>query len=279
MNIVIIPCWRRDDFLQVTLDYILKADSADQYLYVFCLDRGFNSGVLEVANAFPLRKLIRRTPQHRFYGNTYNLLEGYKFGCQLARQHRSELIYLIEEDIWIGKDFFTFHEQVQQKFPSFVLSGVKNQNDKREMTNDPSAVYYHPNYQSLGVSWKIANLLKVIPHACTQYYAAMLPYVKRLNPSSSLGSSWAEQDGLINRLAELNDLKCMFPHLGRAFHAGFVGYNRAGLPLEGNREARVAKLREMSQEDMNNRAIRYKDIIFCPLHGNDVKEFTIKEPL
>ena len=56
MDIVLIPCWKRADFLSVTLDYIVKADNADKNLYVFLIDRGFSSEVLDVANSFSLNK-------------------------------------------------------------------------------------------------------------------------------------------------------------------------------------------------------------------------------
>lgn len=277
MNLVLIPCWHRDDFLSVTLENIIKADKSDQNQYIFLLDRGYSLGVLQVANSFKLNKIIRKTPMHRFNGNTYNLLEGYKYALTLTQNAKSNLIYMIEEDIWVGKDFFTFHENVQNKFDSFVVSGVKNQNDKRELPSDTSLVYYHKNFQSLGLSWKPEKLHKVIKHALPQYYGYMLQYIKRQFPKSSLGDSWSEQDGLVNRICEQDNLKCLYPYVGRAYHAGFVGYNRPGNTLTGSLEERVNKLKSMNESEMNEMAREYKDIKKIDLSGHDVKEFILAE--
>lgn len=276
-NLVLIPCWRRDDFLAVTLEHIVNANRADQYCYIFLVDRGFSPNVLGVIESFPLCKDVRIMNPHRYIGNSYNVLEGYKYALELTPQCESELIYLIEEDIWVGKDFFDFHETVQSQYSPFCLSGVRCQNDPTQYEQNPAAVYHHHTFQSLGLSWKPKNLKLVADHAKPEYYRNMKGYIRAMAPNSKYGTSWSEQDGLINRLVEVNNVQCMYPYVGRAYHAGFVGYNRRGRPLEGSLEERVQTLKTMSKEDMNERAIEYKDIesIDCSIdHG--VKEFILK---
>ena len=76
----------------------------------------------------------------------------------LLPKYEGNLIYLIEEDIFVGKDFFDFHERVQTKYDSFCVSAVRNQNDGRMLTGElgsnPADVYKFGKFQSLGISWK-----------------------------------------------------------------------------------------------------------------------------
>ena len=151
------------------------------------------------------------------------------------------------------------------------------QNDTTQHPQDASSVYYHNTFQSLGLSWKVDKLAQVVKHARPEYYRNMRGYIRALAPKSTYGDSWTEQDGLINRLAELSDVKCLYPYVPRAFHAGFVGYNRRGTPLDGSREERIAALKSMSAEDMNNHAIEYKDITpIDTIIDHQVKEYVLK---
>jgi hypothetical protein len=276
-NVVLIPCWRRDDFLQVTLDYIQQANGADRNIYVFLLERSFVIGVHHVANNFPLEKIVHRTSHHTYRGNSFNVLEGYKLAMRLADHHESEIIYLIEEDIFIGKDFFDYHERVQSQFSNaFMVSGVKNQNDNTEKPQDPSKVYTFNRYQSLGVSWQPNRLPLILEHAVPEYYRSREAYLGKKFPKSVFGSNWSEQDGLINRLMEKHDLHGIYPCVPRAYHAGFVGYNRPGASLRGSLEERVQRLKEMGEEDMNSLAHEMKDIKQVPLSIDyGVKEFSL----
>ena len=61
MNIVVIPCFDRPEFLQVTLELISKADNYKDYLYLFQLDYGFDLKNIEVINKFDAIKVINRT--------------------------------------------------------------------------------------------------------------------------------------------------------------------------------------------------------------------------
>jgi hypothetical protein len=232
---------------------------------------------VDVVKAFPFEKAIRFAAQHRYQGNSYNLLEGYKYGVQMAKQNGSELIYLIEEDIWIAKDFFTFHEKVQKQHPNFCVSAVRNQNNPNKLSHEPGSVYYYPTYQSLGVSFKVDRIESIVKHATPEFYRHMLAYVRRHFPKSRYGGSWCEQDGLINRIVETSPVQCMYPYVPRAFHAGFVGYNRQGKSLEGSLEMRVSKLKSMTDSEMNEMAKEYKDITSIPLHQSyDIDTFEIK---
>ncbi len=162
-NIVLIPCHKRADMLTVCLKKIQLANSADKNIYIFLVDRGFDQEIIETINEFKLNKIIKYTPKHNFRGNSYNLLEGYKFAYE--KYQDSELVYMLEEDIFIGKDFFDFHERVQSPFESSCVSAVWCHVDNREFPNEPASIYCKEHYQSLGVSWRREYLKEVVKHA------------------------------------------------------------------------------------------------------------------
>jgi hypothetical protein len=276
-DIVILPAWHRDDFLAATCHYIKKAKFADQHHYLFMLDRGHTQGVFAVANEFPLDKTVILQQRHSTAGNTFNVLEGYKQGIATGLKLEAELIYLIEEDIFVGEDFFDFHRRTQQQFDSFCVSAVRNQNDKDDLNGGPELVYCKNIYQSLGVSWKPRVLQTVLTHAKNDYYRNRKNYLLRNFPKSRFGSGWDEQDGLINRLVELKNHKCLFPFVPRAFHAGFTGYNRPGNNLPGTLANRVQKLLTMTDDEMNAYARSIKDIKREPLTDYGIETFQMAQ--
>lgn len=280
-NIVLIPCWRRDDFLSLTLEYIRQSEDAEKYLYVFLLDYGHSRSVANIVSSFPLDKRIKSLKTRYYRGNSANLMEGYKEAMAMTEPEGSELVYLIEEDIFVGKDFFIFHENVHKKFDCHFVSGVRNQNDKPKSSGnvekDLSLVYPHNSYQSCGISWKKSGLEFIIPHSNEMYYRHMSDYVKRNFPNSKMSPiHWPEQDGLIYRIVEKYNLIGLYPYVARAYHAGFVGYNRRGIPLVGDLNKRINQLKSMKKDDMNKRALTYKDIEPCDLGDRGVREFEME---
>lgn len=257
-SIVLIPCWRRADFLQCTLDFIKKANNSSDNCYVFLVDRGYSDDVLKVAQNFELDKEIRFTPNHNYRGNSYNVLEGYKWAYNVAMEYKYDLVHLIEEDIFIGVDYFDSHCIAQSSYDSFFVSACRNQDNAIIYEECPDCVYLFSSFQSLGISWKLQNLKKITQLANIHFYRNPSAYLKKTFPNNPI--SHIEQDGAIQKVREKENGQGLFFNVPRAFHAGFHGYNRSGRPLEGTLEERVAALKSMSQDEMNARAHDYKDI-------------------
>ena len=274
MNIVLIPCWRRAEFLQLCIEHIYEANRAKDQFYIFLIDRDFHRDVKLVAEQFKLDKHIRFTPFHNFRGNSYNVLNGYNLALNEADKYKPDLVYLIEEDIYVGKDFFDFHKKVQEQYDNFFVSGVMNQNYNKDGF-DPSSVYYYSMFQSLGLSWKIDKLKYLMGMVKPGYYGNMTKHLSMMFPNSKFGTKWCEQDGLINRVMEAYSLKGLYPIVPRAYHAGFIGYNRPATSIQGGLKDRIDCLKNMSIEEMNNRAKIYKDIKPCSLDDYGVKDFNL----
>jgi hypothetical protein len=269
MDIVLIPCWRRADFLVVTLRRLAAANPRRHHV-VFLVDEGASPQVLQVARSCSLPHEILIAQQRPMHGNSHNILRGYTHAFKAARRLKTKLVYLIEEDIWIGRDFFAFHEAAHAQRRCFFVSGVRNQNDSRTLPAERSRIYLDRRYQSLGVSFRVGSLPRIIAHDRQDYYRDPSAYCVRTWPASRLGNTFWEQDGLIDRIMEHERLVGIYAFVPRAFHAGFVGYNRRGRSFGGSLAQRVEKLESMTDDEANCRALDYKDIRSCDLERRRV---------
>ena len=114
-------------------------------------------------------------------------------------------------------------------------------------------------------------------HARPEYYGSMLGYLRSMAPASRYGDLYGEQDGLINRLVEASPIACLYPHVPRAYHVGFVGCNRPGRTVDGPLADRIAALQAMAPDEMNARAEKYRDIRPIDLTiDHRVERFTLR---
>lgn len=228
MNVVVIPCFNRPEFLYVTLEFICKAKGYEKNKYLFCCDHGFNVQNINIIKSFPQLNseiVIRKNHFPKLTKQSFNVLEGYRQACNMS----DELVYLIEDDIFISEDFFNWHEKVHAKDKCFCSIATRNNNTEFDTSNDVSAYYYgvKSDYQSLGVCWNKQVLIdEVLPFATRKYYNSPVTYCKYYFPESVIGHYFVEQDGLIRRIKEKNSGIGIFTHVPRAYHGGFYSYNR-----------------------------------------------------
>lgn len=274
MQLAIVPAWRRPEFLWACLQRLRAADRPG-VRYLISLDRGHSYEVAGVANQFrrqlsPGRvTIVHRRHSHK--GNSFNVLESYRD----ALAHKVDLVHLIEEDIFVGADYFDYAWQAHAMLPDvFAVSGCRNQAYPVgiEPPADPTAVYQHPSYQSLAVSFRPPMIDRFVAHARISYYKHPQAYCQSTFPASGIPPGHCEQDGLINRVRESIQGVAVYPGVPRAYHAGFYGYNRHGGwldPADGSLrrlEQRGAALLAMSADVLNGRARHYKDHTTTPLN-------------
>lgn len=215
--------------LQVMLEQITKAKYADEMFYYFHVDSRAPSKTIEVIDKFPYHHHVEKNARHSFAGSklVVNIMEGYR---KVSNTVLSDLIFMIEDDIMIGNDFFKFHREVHnQRDDIFCSIGTRNHN--REVPGNNIGEYYTSDfdYQSWGVCWKREVIRKWIAlHANAEFYRSNQAYIVNQFPHSRWGSRWTEQAGLIRRIQEDNKMPIAFPYVGRAFHGGFYGKNRIG---------------------------------------------------
>lgn len=223
--ICVIPAYQRPEFLWHCLDRIKKCDDVHKVTFLFMLDFGCSNEVKKLANDFPLPKRVFMQPkvEYRATKQSFNVLQGYR----LAYEMGATLICMIEEDVMVATDFFTWHINVHKQKELFCSIATRNNNTKYETTDDLGAYYVcDGDYQSLGVAFN-PKIIKALQHyACHAYYKAPMQYCAEHFPGSKVGPFFAEQDGLIRRIQEIQVLPVAFPDVPRAFHAGFYGKNR-----------------------------------------------------
>jgi hypothetical protein len=369
-DIVIVSGWRRPAFLLRTLVKLFEAAGSEQHFYLVILDLHASRATVDVAEAIPFAHHIMRVQPHFFinsgWGNSYAVLEGFRYARALAGQLHSKLVYLVEEDVFVAADFFQFHRfvhlgdgglrgssasgtgphvslcanyrqrvcvnttRVLDRRRIFVVLGFNKEitGDGADALLEPcrrfsdtltsntsasaqdaalaSMVYAKPVYASIGLSIGLAALNAIVQFATPAYYEDPISFIRNRfyhavdnssEPTSIRDNNWTianigqhlgaghkvdigalygapnthtEQDGLINRLIiELGALAIM-PRCPRAFHGGFIGYNResgASNDLKGTTlQSRYEELALLSAAEMAART-SVPDVVATPLAG------------
>lgn len=262
-EIVLVPAWRRPEFLWAALTRIWAARDHDDIVVRVCLDRHHHHDVEWAAKQFNSRvaegklEIVNRE-QHRTRGNSYNVIESYKE----ALADGFDMIHLVEEDVLVGYDYFDFHRRAHEiVHDAFSVSACRNQNFPlgQDPEPDDEALYLHSSYQSIGVSFMRAVLEYSLAGIGMEYYTNMVAYCKERFPDSAIPAGHAEQDGLLHRQQEHLALPTVYGALPRAYHAGFVGYHRKGSMMAGTIEERARMILGMSADELNARAHSYPD--------------------
>lgn len=301
--------------------------------------------VEEIASVFPVPHHILRIQPHFFseagWGNSYAVLEGYRYARSLAGQLGSELVYSVEEDVFVAADFFQFHRAAHSRAPlmhgSSATGGGQQTSlcaqylqtacvqgttilDRRKIfavlafnqeitgvqanpllepcfrfsdstkTRAPSPqagdaelakmVYAKPIYASIGLSIRRDTLDAIVELARPEFYENPALFLEKrfhstgsqFNMSAIYGASnlYTEQDGLITRLLLERGGLVVLPRCPRAFHAGFIGYNRLDNSSNGltdsNLQKQYEELASMRLADMESKS-SIKDVKATPLDG------------
>lgn len=268
MDVVVIPAWRRPDFLKATLTRLLALDGRDSVQFLVSLDRGFSPQVWGAVQWFVgqagQRNVTVKRRRHAYKGNSFNVLTAYRDALGM----RPDLVHLVEEDIFVAHDYLHASRAVHAaELKAFAVSACRNQQFEPgvDPPSDPEAYFNHPAYQSLAVSFRAEALSSVLNHASPNYYANPVKYCQRFFPHTSIPVANAEQDGLIHRVMEEQGAFAGYMALPRAYHAGFIGYHRNGVLLPGDVDARASRLLSMSTEELNASAHSYPDHAAVPL--------------
>ena len=229
MNVCVIPAFNRPEYLHICLEFIQKADGAENLVYIFALDRGANPENEKIINKFPFKKFTV-APHLVINGiakQSFNVLNGLIAGANMS----DELVFYVEDDVFVGKDFFTFSEKIHKKEKGIFCSILShNVNGHDKTINDLNAYYTKKTHEYCGIGscYKAKALLKYVrPDFNKNYFNQPLTYVKIHYPKSVLDNLFCEQDWLIRRILEYNGLSVAFAHVPRCFHAGFYGYHRS----------------------------------------------------
>jgi hypothetical protein len=226
-DVVVLPCWRRPEFLWHCLDNLTRAAGMDAVHVLFRPDTGFAPENLEVIHSFAdrLPSFEIRLPEPCPFRRTKpsaNLLLGCLYAAAMARRY----VFLVEEDIMVARDFFTWHRTVHAAARGLFCSiPVKNPNRSLTLPDQPAAYYLSSgDYCSNGVCFDKHRVQSMIaPHVNMGYLRRPKKYLRRQFPASAVGLGFVEQDGLVRRIQERSQRPIAWPCVPRAFHAGFFG--------------------------------------------------------
>jgi hypothetical protein len=261
LDVVLLPCWRRPEFLWHCLDNLTRAQGIAELQVIFRPDTGYSPDNLEVIGTFSDRLPnyeIQYPPScpYRRTKQSANVLLGYLQAAAVAKR----FVFMIEEDVMVARDFFRWHRAVHGAASELFCSiGARNPNRALTLPDEADGYYLsRGDYCSNGVCFDKRVLHGLIaPHVNMGYLRRPKKYSRRHFPASRIGLGFVEQDGLIRRIQERSALPIAWPCVPRAFHSGFYGYNRPR-GVSGSIHERVQVLADTiySPEAMRNAAGR-----------------------
>lgn len=277
-DIVIVPTYFRPEYLTLCLEHIEAArkgrelevrvyHDARKVAYVNAQD------TQEVCNRFGYPYLTIRKP-HNAVGNTLNFLGAYAD----AFVSDARLVYLIEDDVLVGTDFFDWHEAIQARRDYLCSVGWHCiRNPEVKPSTDPNAfIESAVDFSSIGVCWKREALPPVVLHADPAYYTNPSAYLAKQFPGSPIPPNrWVEQAGLIMRvlLAGQGKRIVAWPAVPRCAHIGISGYHRSkGPQFTGNLDQKIQQLRTaLSSGQLAEMGRSIFDDINTPIPAQDWK--------
>lgn len=223
LEVVLIPTYKRPEHLVCCLRRIRKWEP-DIQIAVFpdrCTAKDEDT---EQALRFHRNDstLIVPVPDHDFHGNTYNAMEAFRW----AFNEGFDRIFYIEDDVMIHPDFFAWHRAQHDLWPKIFATMAWVFNRHAPLVDD---VMFQPWYYAIGTCFTRRKLALVVEHANPKYYADMPGYVERTFPESQLNTPFGiqhyEQDGLIQRVLDVDKTQTISPGITKCTHMGSFGYN------------------------------------------------------
>lgn len=220
-EVVIVPTYRRPELLFLCLKQIREIEPEIPILLF--PDRGTwkDSQIVEIGKKYHTRIIF--VPDHDFHGNSYNAMEAFRY----IYNEGWETIYYLEEDTLVHPDFFKWHREQHEHFPKIFASMAWIFNRHAPIHDD---ILFQPWYYAIGTCFQRDKLMKIVEHATPRYYEDMQGYIEKNFKASKLNSTFGiqhyEQDGLIQRILEVDKTQTVSPGITKCTHLGFGGYNR-----------------------------------------------------
>lgn len=166
---------------------------------------------------------VHTVPDHDYHGNSYNTMEALRW----AYNEGFDRVFYVEDDVMVHHDFFAWHRFQHDLWPRVFATMAWIFNRHAPITDD---VMFQPWYYAIGICIARKKLELIIQHATPKYYADMPGYVEKTFPGSQLNTPFGiqhyEQDGLIQRVLDVDKTQTISPGITKCSHIGSFGYNR-----------------------------------------------------
>jgi len=225
---VLIPAFDRTEMLMHCLDHLARCPEVRNVTIRVCIDRRAGHAPLNEFAAIQewnkdLDVELRFTGPHMHHGNSFNVLTSLRHAYA---DSEFDLFYVVEDDVLVSPEFFTWHERIQRDVRPAASIGVRNPG--------------HGAYASLGACLPRVTVEAILEHAVLAYFRDMRGYCRFAFPPSPFD---CEQDGLIARV--LAGRKVAWANPPIVSHVGWYGYHRKNNKRpDGRLEERYHQVRE-----------------------------------
>lgn len=214
--------------LALSLEKISSANNPDTDIRIFA-DTDTNMPELAYVrdNYAPEALIFRALPHPPALSGTWNILHALNHAARFA----TEKVFLIEEDVLVGKHFFDSH-RANLTYELFATCGRHHRPDYEKYTN-PGSAFHAQSVQMLA------------EHINNEFFANTKTYLDENFPGTQDDSP--HDDGLIRRMIAYHKLQIKIADKPICAHIGFHAYNHySGYDnRDGSIEHRIAWLREM----------------------------------
>jgi len=223
-EVCVIPTYRREEHLFCCLKRI-RAIEPTIPVAIFPDRCTWNDQSLTVALRYFRGKdtQVHVVPDHDYHGNTMNVMEALRW----AYNERWDRVFYIEDDVMVHEDFFAWHRAQHDMWPRIFATMAWIFNRHAPIVDD---VLFQPWFYAVGTCIARNKLGLIVQHATPKYYADMPGYVEKTFPGSQLNTPFGiqhyEQDGLIQRVLDVDKTQTISPGITKCSHLGSFGYNR-----------------------------------------------------
>jgi hypothetical protein len=218
-EVVIVPCYLRPELLYCCLKRIRESQPWIP-IHLFP-DRGTWKDRQIIKIGLEFDAIIHVVADHDLYGNSYNTMEAYKWAWHAGYEY----VYLIESDVMVHPDFFSWHRKMHEEYRDEGLFASMGWIFNREAPIVDGELF-QPWFYSIGVCFHRTQLSSIIMHASPSYYCDMADYVRKHFKDSPLNDpqniAHFEQDGLVQRILDQEKLQTVAPGIAKCSHMGFA---------------------------------------------------------
>lgn len=271
MDVVLILCYNRPEYLEVCLKKIMESVGFEKYCYVFQVDRNNRENdwlISRFSNYVECR--FFKSPEHGYQGNCYNATIGYANAHRVGVEVGAKYGHMIEDDVIVSPDYFNFHERIWalNKDNDFgFVCGTQNQRVTSAIY-DPAMVYRSYYLQTLGISFPIYRFKEFGKYHKLAYLLNPIVFLQMMFPTSKIDPKYAEQAGLVRRIMEQE--VGIYPTWPRAYHAGVYGQNQTAKTHKLN-PVEIEKMTGEQMTELSNRGFVFTTDVFDSIHEEGFK--------
>lgn len=201
--------------LALTLEKLSRTPEA-QYLDIrIFLDTSSDEVLSDVEYCrdtyLPTAEIFRAGEHVKVLSGCWNILKALESGYQTG----AEYVFLVEEDVFVAPDFFSWHLAKHVEREHFVTCGRRHGRMPKDFYSNPGTCYSRQ------------ALTQILPHINADFFRDTRAYLDKNFPTM-VGKDGNLDDGLIRKVQRSVGGRVCCADPAVAFHQGFHYYNRMG---------------------------------------------------